>query len=200
VQDPEFASYGKVIDYLDIKDITEASNKIEMPCSATVYKASEQSFESLSVAKDIADKCFGQMPTQIGHCYGYSSFLNGAEWHLSSEINIATTPLVLILAHVWELDQNKIDSSCFKAFYLPAGTAIECFATTLHFCPCQVQKDGFRMVVALPLGTNTDLDKNSDDRLLFRKNKWIISHNDNESLIARGVVPGISGENLKINY
>ena len=91
-------------------------------------------------------------------------------------------------------------SSCFKAFYLPEGTVIECFATTLHFCPCQVSDEGFGLVVALPYGTNTDLDKKTDDALLFRKNKWIVSHEKNESLIARGVVPGISGENIKIEY
>ncbi|MBQ8605807.1 MAG: DUF4867 family protein [Clostridia bacterium] len=200
VQDPEFASYGRVIDYLDTKAVTEAASRIEMPKEGTVYKASEQTFEELSIARDIADKCFGQMPTQVGHCYGYSSFLNGTEWHLSSEINIATTPLVLLLGHVWELENGKIDSSCFKAFYLPRGTAIECFATTLHFCPCQVEDSGFSLVVALPLGTNTDLDKKGDDALLFRKNKWIVSHEKNDSLIARGVVPGICGENIRINY
>jgi hypothetical protein len=55
-------------------------------------------------------------------------------------------------------------------------------------------------VVALPEGTNTDLTIAVNDPLLFRKNKWIIAHVENDALIARGVVAGITGENYKINY
>lgn len=200
VTDDEFKSYGRVMGGFDTTEITAAAKTIAFPETATLYKASEEKFECLDISKRIADECFGQMPTQVGYCYGYSSFLGGTEWHTSSEINIAITPLVLILAHTWQMKENKIDSSCFKAFYLPEGTVIECFATTLHFCPCQVSDEGFGLVVALPYGTNTDLDKKTDDALLFRKNKWIVSHEKNESLIARGVVPGISGENIKIEY
>ena len=92
---------------------------------------------------------------------------------------------------------EKIDSSQFKAFYLPKGTAVEIYATTLHFCPCEVQNDGFGCVVGLPLDTNTPLEINPDDPLLFRKNKWIMAHEDNDGLIKKGVVSGIYGENYK---
>lgn len=200
VTDEKFKRYGRVIDFIDSKEIVNVAKTIKNPDNGTLYKASEEKFEKLPIAKEISEKLFGQMEVQVGYCHGYSSCLNGTEWHTSSEINIATTPLVLIVANQWEMTDYKIDSSLFNAFYLAEGTVIEAYATTLHFCPCQVTDDGFGLVVALPKGTNTDLDKKSDNPLLFRKNKWIIAHNDNPALIERGVVPGISGENIKINY
>ena len=143
---------------------------------------------------------FGSLPTQIGYCWGHSNFLNATEWHTSAEINIAVTPLVLILGHVWDIEEGKIDSSKFKAFYLPAGTVVEIYATTLHFCPCEVSKNGFGCVVGLPTGTNTDLTVKKEDPMLFRKNKWIIAHIDNEALKNKGVVVGITGTNYEIKY
>lgn len=154
----------------------------------------------MPTAKEIENKFFGTLPSQIGYCHGHNSLLNAAEWHMSSEINIAVTPLVLILGHIWDIENGKTDSSKFKAFYMPAGTVAEVYSTTLHFCPCEVEKDGFGCVVGLPLGTNTPLETETSDPLLFRKNKWLIAHNDNKALISRGVLPGISGENFKINY
>ena len=48
-------------------------------------------------------------------------------------------------------------------------------------------------------GTNTDLDFSAEDKLIFRKNKWIISHEDNAELIKKGVFGGIYGENYTIS-
>jgi hypothetical protein len=55
-------------------------------------------------------------------------------------------------------------------------------------------------VVGLLRGTNTPLNEPVSDKLLFRNNKWIIAHDENEALISKGVVPGIYGTNYKINY
>jgi hypothetical protein len=126
--------------------------------------------------------------------------MNATEWHTSSEINIAVTPLVLLLGHVWDIVDGKIESSKFKAFYLPAGTVAEVYATSLHFCPCEVEENGFGCVVALPEDTNTNLEIKPEDALLFRKNKWIIAHIDNEALKQKGVVAGITGTNYEVKY
>ena len=200
VNDAEFASFGRVIKNLDASEITEAANKITRPESGSAYMASVPEFEALDIAKQIEDEYFGTLPSQLGYCHGHSNFLNATEWHACSEINIAITPLVLILGHVWDIKDGKIDSSKFTAFYLPAGTVVEVYATTLHFCPCEVQKEGFGCVVGLSSGTNTDLEKEVQNKMLFRKNKWIICHVDNEALLNRGVVPGITGTNYKIKY
>jgi hypothetical protein len=199
VNDEEFASFGRVIDFLDTKEIVALASKIESPENSS-YVPSQSEFEALSIAKEIEDKCFGTLPTQIGYCWGHSNFLNATEWHTSSEVNVAITPLVLILGHVWDIKNEKIDSSCFKAFYLPKGTAVEVYSTTLHFCPCEVEKSGFGCVVALPRGTNTPLSYNAGDHLLFRKNKWIIAHEENTVLQNRGVASGIYGKNYEIKY
>ena len=200
VNDSEFKTFGRVLKNLDTTEIIAASERIANPEPDSVYTPSEESFEKLKIAEQIKNEYFGTLPTQIGYCYGHNSFLNAAEWHTSSEINIAVTPLVLILGHIWDIENGKIDSSQFKAFYLPKGTAVEIYATTLHFCPCEVQNDGFGCVVGLPLDTNTPLEITLDNPLLFRKNKWIIAHGENTPLINRGVISGITGKNFEINY
>ena len=55
-------------------------------------------------------------------------------------------------------------------------------------------------VVALPLDTNTALEEQVEDPLLFRKNKWLICHQENQGLISKGVVPGITGCNHYLEY
>lgn len=200
VNNSEFKAFGRVINDLDTAEIIAAAEKIQSPEAGSAYSPSEESFEKLKIAAKIKNGYFGTLPTQIGYCHGRNSFLNAAEWHFSSEINIAVTPLVLILGHVWDIENGKIDSSSFKAFYLPKGTAAEIYATTLHFCPCEVQKSGFGCVVGLPLGTNTPLDKAPENPLLFRKNKWLIAHEENTPLINRGAVSGITGTNFEIKY
>lgn len=200
VNEIEFKTFGRVIKDLDTAEIISAAEAIINPETGSSYSPREASFEKLKISAQIKSEYFGTLPTQIGYCYGHSNFLDAAEWHTSSEINIAVTPLVLILGHIWDIENGKIDSSRFKAFYLPKGTAVEVYSTTLHFCPCEVEKGGFGCVVGLPLDTNTPLDVTPDNPLLFRKNKWIIAHEQNTSLINRGVISGITGENFEIKY
>ena len=200
VDSPEFASFGRVRKDLDVSAILEEAKKIALPEQGSSYVATEPRFESLPLAKEIKDKCFGTLPTQVGYCWGYNSIMNATEWHTSSEINIAVTPLILILCHIWDIRDGKIDASQFKAFYLPKGTVVEVYATSGHFCPCQVEDTGFGCVVALPEGTNVPLAEQAADPLLFRQNKWLLCHEENQALIDRGVVPGITGENYCVKY
>ena len=199
VEDAEFASYGRILD-IDLSDIIEAAKKIENPEAGVRYVASEESFECLEGAVKMQRDLYGTLPAQTGYCWGYNSLLNASEWHTSSEINTAVTPLVLILGHVWDIKDGKIDSSSFKAFYVPEGVTVEVYATTLHYTPCQVNDGGFGCVVGLPKGTNTALEERPECKYITAKNKWIICHVDNEAAKARGYTPGISGENFKINY
>ena len=198
VFDPEFDSYGIVLD-LDTEEIIKTAEKFDMP-EGSVYMPSTPEFEALPIAETIEKELFGALPTQIGYCYGHSTSLNATEWHTSSEVNIAATDLVIIIGHRWDIKDDKIDSSKFKGFYVPKGTAIEVFATTLHYSPCQVSDDGFRWVVALPQGTNTELEAPASDKKLFAKSKWLLAHVDNEEAIKKGAVAGITGINYTINY
>ena len=196
--DSEFASYGRILD-LDTKEIIKVAEKFDMP-QDVIYMPSTPEFEILPIAETIKNELFGTLPTQIGYCYGHSTMLNATEWHTSTEVNIAVTDLVIIIGHRWDIKDNKIDSSKFKSFFVPKGTAIEVFATTLHYCPCQVSDDGFRWVVALPKDTNTELEMSVSDKRIIAKNKWLISHVDNGEEIKNGAVAGITGVNYRINY
>ena len=199
VSDPAFASFGRVLE-LDTAALIAAARVIENPAEGSSYLPRVETFDALPLAGEIQERFFGTLPVQMGYCWGCSHRLNGAEWHTCSEVNVAVTDLVLLLAHRWDMVGDTIDSSAFTAFYVPAGTAIEVYATSLHFCPCQVSEGGFGCVVALPVGTNVPLEHPSADPLLFRQNKWIVAHKDNDALIARGVVAGIDGENIEIHY
>lgn len=200
VTDKEFALFGKIVKDLDVSEIIKVAKNIPNPQSGSKYTPSFEEFEFLKIASDIENEYFGFLPTQIGYCWGYNNKLDATEWHTSSEINIAVTPLVLILGSLLDVSEGKIHSSKFKAFYLPKGTAVEVYATSLHYCPCQVSDSGFGCVVGLPLGTNTELTIKPDNQLLFAKNKWLIAHNDADDLKSCGAYVGISGINYEIKY
>ena len=198
VCDKEFCQFGRVLD-LDVTEIIAAAEKFEMPAEGSIYKASCEEFERLDIMKTIQNECFGELPTQLGYCQGHSNMLGALEWHKCSEVNIAVTDLILLLGDVRDIEEgNKYNSAKVKAFRVKKGQSIEVYATTLHFCPIETDKSGFGCVVGLLKGTNTDLEFASEDKLLYRKNKWIMAHNDNQALLNRGVVGGIYGENYKI--
>lgn len=200
VNSAEFSEYGRIIKGLDITEIVAAAEKIELPDGCSKYIPSEPSFERLPIAEEIKNRFFGELDIQLGYTYGHSSKLNALEWHTSSEINIAVTPLVILVAKRSEIKDSMLDSACVRAFYVPGGTVLECYATTLHFCPCEAESNGFGWVVALPRGTNTPLDKEPGDKLLFKKNKWVIIHPEHRAMADAGAVIGICGKNYKINY
>ncbi len=198
VNSEEFTSYGRIIKGMDISEIVDEAKKIENPESGSMYEPSVEAFEKLEIAGKIKTQLFGECRIQVGYCWGYNNIFGATEWHTSSEINIAVTDLVIIVGHIWDVKDNTIDTSKFDAFYVPAGTVLECYATTLHYGPCQTNKDGFGWVVALPEGTNTPLDGEYEDKLLFAKNKWLIAHVDNTELIEQGAVAGVTGINFEI--
>ncbi len=200
VFDEAFKSYGQVIEGLDVSEIIKVAEEIALPENGSAYVPTEPRFEELAIAQTIRKELFGTLPTQVGYCWGHNTDMDATEWHTATEINIAVTDVVLILGHRWEVQNDTIDSSVFKAFYAPKGTVLECYATTLHYCPCQASDDGFGWVVALPKDTNTDLEEAVADKRIFAKNKWLYAHNENNALIAQGAVPGITGVNHTIQY
>ena len=77
------------------------------------------------------------MPTQAGYCYGFSNQLNAVEWHISSEVNVAITPMILFLGSVQDIVDRKIDSSKIKAFYV---ILIKLMLFLIKNCSKNVQK------------------------------------------------------------
>ena len=199
VTDKEFLSFGSVLN-MDTSEIIREAEKVPMPEQGSLYVPSRKEFEALPVMDTVQNEVFGGMPTQLGYCWGYNDSLNALEWHKCSEVNIAVTDLILLLGDIRDVEENdRYDSGKVMAFCLKKGEAVEIYATTLHYCPIQAKKSGFGCVVGLFAGTNTDLDAPVKDRLLYRKNKWLIAHEELSELRADGVWGGIYGENHKID-
>ena len=200
VYDAEFARYGRVHSGIESAALLREMEKIPLPESGTAYEPSIAALEACEAFADYRTSVFGGMPVQLGMCWGRNTKLNCLEYHRDSEINIAVTDLILILGKEQDItEDHTYDSSKMEAFLIPAGTTIEVYATTLHYAPCNVAASGFKCVVVLPKGTNTDItleEKHTpEDDLLFARNKWLLSHPD--ANIA-GSVAGIKGENLSV--
>ena len=95
-----------------------------------------------------------------------------------------------------------LDTAKVKAFRVPAGVLVEVYATTLHYAPCHTDAaKGFRVLVALPKGTNADKPEikngGGDDALLWACNKWLLAHPDSAEAKV-GAYVGLTGENIKI--
>lgn len=200
VADDAFRRYGKVLEGYDFTELLKEMKHTPVPEDVT-YVPSVEEMEALPVAKELQNKGYGGLPIEIGYCNGHNKKLNGLEYHRSSEINVAVTDLVLLIGHQQDVEKDyTYDTSKVEAFLVPAGTAIEVYATTLHYAPCNVQDGGFQCVVVLPAGTNTELTfetaKTGEDSLMTAKNKWLIAHED---AAIEGTVNGLRGENISID-
>lgn len=206
VFDDEFKPYGRIVKGYDFSEIVEyMKTSTPIPEQGNIYVASVPALESFAVKDEVESVLYGGMPVQIGYCNGRNSTYNGFEYHKGSEINIAVTPFMLVLGHVWEIEDNKFYVGGEKVFFVPEGTAIEMYETTLHLSPCKVTDEGFKGVVILPKGTNTPLEnkhQNADKEsvLLLQRNKWVLSHKDREPLMKQGAFPGLVGENKELHY
>lgn len=197
VHEAVFASYGRFIEE-DTTEICAAAEKLPFPEEGSRYMAAEASLEATEFAKRLREEYCGQLDEQVGICYGHSNRLNALEWHTCNEFNVAVRPLVLLLAKRGDMDEKgRLDAAKVKAFYLAQGEMIEVYSDTLHFCPCEVTTDGFSSIVGLQRDTNLPLQDRKQE-LLWARNKWLIAHEGNAPLVARGAVPGIYGENWTI--
>ncbi len=203
VTSEEFKEYGKVLDGYNTQELLDIMKKYDLPSSGTIYQASIPELEYCSIFGQFQNNQYGGMPIQIGMCWGKNTKLNCLEYHRDSEINCGTHDFVLLLAKQSEIENGSIDSSKVKAFKVKAGTAVEVYATTLHYAPCHTnEKDGFHVLVVLPKGTNTEKpdikNTNKEDELLLARNKWLIAHKDSDEA-KQGAYVGITGENIDLN-
>lgn len=202
VKDPEFLKYGHVVEGYDCAALIEAMKKTPLP-EDVIYVPSDENLEALPIYQELYEREYGGLPVQIGFCNGHNKKLNALEYHRSSEINVACTDLVLLLGAQQDINLKDYtyDSAKVEAFLVPAGTMIEVYATTLHYAPCNTEEGGFRCVVVLPRDTNLDLEKapkkESEDKLLFARNKWLIAHPES-GLDPNTAHMGIVGENISI--
>ncbi len=204
VADKRFKKYGRVIKNIDFGTLVDAMKETFIP-ENVAYEPTVENLEKLEVAAEIKNKFFGELPIQIGYCNGHNELLNAVEYHRSSEINVAATDAILILGNLWDAEDDfTYDTSKMEAFLVPAGTAVELYATTLHYAPCGVDNKGFQVAVILPRGTNFELTTEhakcplcgGEDALITAANKWLIGHE--EGGLPKGSFIGLKGKNLNI--
>ncbi len=206
VTDAAFKKYGRVISHVDVAELVAALKETPIPADV-VYEPSVESLEKLPVKEELSEVIYGEMPIQIGYCNGHNKKLNALEYHRDSEINIAAEDAVLMLGSLQDVEADfTYDTSKVEAFLVPAGTAVEIYATTLHYAPCHVEDGGFQVAVVLPKGTNYELKTAhakvengkapNEHALLAAVNKWLIGHA--EGGLPEGSFLGLKGENLSL--
>lgn len=206
VNDAAFRKYGRVVKNVDFTELVKVLGTTPVP-QDVVYEPSVKQLEELPVMKILTERTYGELPVQVGYCNGHNSKLNALEYHRSSEINVAATDAVLMLGCQQDVEEDfTYDTAKVEAFLVPAGTAVELYATTLHYAPCGVDGKGFQVAIVLPRGTNYPLAcghvraaegaADQEDCLITAANKWLIGHP--EGGLDEGCFLGLKGKNLDI--
>ena len=201
VYDPEFKAYGQIQQGFPTEELLAAL--AQTPISDGVeYVACEPALQELPVRQLVSDHLYGGMPVQLGWCNGHNTKLNCLEYHRDSEFNLGAEDFILLLAKQDEIVDGVLDTARVKAFRAPAGALVEVYATTLHYAPCHCDPEkGFRVMVALPLHTNTGKPEltpaTREDKLLWARNKWLLAHPESGEA-AQGAHIGLDGENIDI--
>ena len=202
VYDPKFAEYGKIISGVDTAPFLDALNSSTPLPEGVGYVPEEPALQSLAAADALAPSLYGGLPVEFGWCNGHNTKLNCLEYHRDSEFNLGTEDFVLILAKEEHIRYGKLDTSVCEAFRVPAGVLVEVYATSLHYAPCHADPaQGFRVMVALPKGTNVGTTETSgkcpEDAMLWAANKWLLAHPESQEA-KDGAWVGLVGENLDI--
>lgn len=195
VSDLRFRRYGRLVTEYDFAGYTAYLEKsTAVPDEGNVYTASDPEAEKLPLKAELEDIFYGGMPLEMGFCNGHNRVLNALEYHKGSELDVAATPSVLIIGSIADIRGGKIDVSDLETFYMERGEAVELYATTLHFSPCETVREGFKMGIILPRGTNTPLDPGArPDKTLWMRNKWLYAHPRAARLVDGGAYIGITG-------
>lgn len=206
ITDEAFRKYGRIVDNVDFTELVEVLKTTSLP-ENVAYEPGVEVLEALPVMQELSKVAYGEMPIQIGYCNGHNSLLNALEYHRSSEINVAATDAILLVGCQADVEEDfTYDTSKVEAFLLPAGKAVELYATTLHYAPCGVGGNGFQVAIVLPKGTNYPLESKhadlaegkvtNEDALITATNKWLIGHA--EGGLDEGCFIGLKGKNLNV--
>lgn len=189
--DSRFRQYGQVL-HIDVQQAIVYAKRYQ---NKLAYDSSIKELEDLSCIQELSMLVYGGLDVMTGSVVGENTVLNGIEYHQCSETIIAVTDYILVVGKRQDLKNNEYDSSLCDIFYVPQGTVLELYATTLHYTPICVH-DSFQTICLLLKGTGDDVKRNG---ILKKKNKWFIAHYENKEKIALGDVPGLKGKMIKIN-
>lgn len=203
VFDPAFKRYGQVVSGMEetVAEILEGLKQTPLP-EGTDYVAEDPVLQELPAMIEVSEHLYGGMPVQLGWCNGHNTKLNCLEYHRDSEFTLGLEDFILLVAKQDEIEDGVLDTAKVKAFRAPAGTFVECYATTLHYAPCHTDPaKGFHVLIALPQGTNVGCPKISvkspEDKRLWATNKWLLAHPESGEA-AQGAYVGLKGENIDI--
>lgn len=202
IHSPGFRPYGKIVDGHDFSEFFDTLKQTPVPEDAVLYVPSSPELERLPAAKELAGRFYGGMSIQIGYCNGHNVVLNCLEYHRDSEVDVFASDAVLLVALEWEIEEGTLHTDCVKAFHVPASTAVELYATTLHYAPCGAAPGaGFQAAIVLPRGTNTEAPaiqrRSTEDAMLWARNKWLLAHPDAPEA-REGAYVGLVGENFRL--
>lgn len=207
VTDTSFRKYGKILTGIDFSEIYNVLEEMDYP-EDVEYAASFGPLEEPEFRQKLSNTLYGELSVEIGYCSGHNKMLNALEYHRSSEANVAVTDIILLLGHQSDITEDfTYDTAQLEAFFVPVGTAVELYATTLHYVPIGTKENdyAFKMGVVLPFGTNFPLgvtlgaeaekEKLPEEKLLFAKNKWLIAHEEGGE---EGAFIGLTGKNISV--
>ena len=208
VTDTSFRKYGKILTGIDFSEIYNVLEEMDYP-EDIEYAASFGPLEEPEFRQKLSNTLYGELSVEIGYCSGHNKMLNALEYHRSSEANVAVTDIILLLGQQSDITEDfTYDTAQLEAFFIPAGTAVELYATTLHYVPIGTKENdyAFKMGVVLPFGTNFPLgitlgaeaekEKLPEEKLLFAKNKCLIAHEESGE---EGAFIGLTGKNISVD-
>ncbi len=199
IDDISFHRYGRQISDINVDESIRIVSSLSLPQEGNEYTPSFARLEDTQEYLSIKEYVFGDVDIQAGFCNGWNNRLNALEFHKSSEVIIAVSSFVLILGvPEYMQEDNTYDTAHVECFLVPQGAAVELYPRVLHFAPCKIHDDGFRSIIILPRGTNTVLSDSLVASYLFRKNKWLLVHEDAHWLCNQGAAPLLRGENIEI--
>lgn len=202
IHSPAFRPYGKIVDGYEFSEFLEILRRTPVPEDTVLYVPSDPELEDLPAGKELASRFYGGMPIQIGYCSGHNAALNCLEYHRDSEVDVFASDAVLLVALEREIEGGTLHTDCVKAFHVPAGTAVELYATALHYAPCGAAPGaGFQAAIVLPRGPNTEAPairrRSTEDAMLWARNKWLLAHPDAPEA-REGAYVGLVGENIRL--
>lgn len=188
--DDSFKEYGQVLN-VEVKDAIEYAATYK---NVAAYDMSVKELEDMPCIDNLMKDVYGYLDVMAGVVTGQNDVLNGLEYHQCSETIIAVTDYILAIGKRWDMVDHEYDSSKCELFYVPKGTVVELYATTLHYTPIAVE-DSFKTICLLLRGTGDACTRRG---ILKKKNKWFIAHSDNIEKVKAGDYPGLKDEMIKI--
>lgn len=202
VTDPSFRNYGQILTGYELGPMLDMLESVTPLPEGTAYQPEQAELMALPAAEELSKRAYGGMPIQIGWCNGHNTKLNCLEYHRDSELDVGTRDFILLVAKREEMENERLDTGKVRAYFCPAGTMVELYATTLHYAPCSARKgEGFKVAIVLPKGTNGSRPDirpgNAEDEILWASNKWLLAHAGSGEA-AQGAPVRLDGENIDI--